>query len=206
MTVKAAVASALGVGRPRFTVCPSANGASCSVGSLAVGQADELQVSVKVGQQAGDGEHVQLTARATGSKEHAYSDYATDLVTANPGSATGTSAGSPGGVTLPPVTLPPLSGTGGVSPGDPSGLFPTIAPAPTGSTGTSPIGLPVVKPHKKGVRVAEVAATVPLDSRLIGGQLAGLAVLIGAVVLAITRLSLRSAKPAETKGDAKPAA
>jgi hypothetical protein len=36
---------------------------------------------------------------------------------------------------------------------------------------------------------------VPVDARLIGGQLAGLAVLAGAVTIAIARLSFRSAKP-----------
>jgi len=43
--------------------------------------------------------------------------------------------------------------------------------------------------------VVDAAATVPLDSRLIGGQLAGLAVLAGAVMIAIARLSLRAPKP-----------
>ena len=89
-------------------------------------------------------------------------------------------------------------------PSDPSGLFPTVGPAPSPST-SAPLGLPPVKPHKT-IRVADAAATVPLDSRLIGGQLAGLAVLIGAVVLAIARLSLRTPKPAEDKGAGKPPA
>jgi len=38
---------------------------------------------------------------------------------------------------------------------------------------------------------------VPLDARLIGGQLAGLAVLAAAVTIAIARLSLRAPKPQE---------
>jgi hypothetical protein len=44
------------------------------------------------------------------------------------------------------------------------------------------------------VHAADAAATVPLDARLIGGQLAGLAVLAGAVTMAIARLSLRTPK------------
>jgi hypothetical protein len=36
---------------------------------------------------------------------------------------------------------------------------------------------------------------VPVDARLIGGQLAGLAVLAAAVTIAIARLSLRTSKP-----------
>ena len=83
---------------------------------------------------------------------------------------------------------------------------PTVGPTTTPST--EPIGLPPAKKPHKTIRVADAAATVPLDSRLIGGQLAGLAVLVGAVVLAIARLSLRAPKPAsaEDKADSKPPA
>ena len=167
-----------------------------------MGQADELQVSVRVGKQATAGEKVQLTAKASATKSLSYTDSAADTVsaTAAPSPTTTTPAG---GVTLPPVTLPPLTGTG-VSPSDPSGLFPTVGPSPSPST-SSPLGLPPVKPHKT-VRIADAAATVPLDSHLIGGQLVGLAVLIGAVVLAIARLSLRTPKPAEDKNAGKPPA
>jgi hypothetical protein len=35
---------------------------------------------------------------------------------------------------------------------------------------------------------------VPLDARLLGGQIAGLAVLAGAIAIAIARLSLRRQK------------
>jgi hypothetical protein len=200
VTVRVAVKSAAGVHKPAFTVCPVANGTACSVGSLAVGQADELQVSVRVGKQAAAGEQVELSARASAAKAQSYTDSATDVVAAK-ATASPTTTTPAGGVTLPPVTLPPLSGTG-VSAGDPSGLFPTVGPAPSPST-SAPLGLPPVKPHKT-IRIADAAATVPLDSRLIGGQLAGLAVLIGAVVLAIARLSLRTPKPAEDKGASKP--
>ncbi len=159
-------------------------------------------MSVRVGKQAAPGEQVQLTARASATKAQSYTDSATDVVVTKP-AASPTTTTPAGGVTLPPVTLPPLSGTGtGVSASDPSGLFPTVGPAPSPST-SAPLGLPPVKPHKT-IRVADAAATVPLDSRLIGGQLAGLAVLIGAVVLAIARLSLRTPKPAEDKGASKP--
>jgi hypothetical protein len=202
VTVRVAVKSAAGVHTPAFTVCPVAKGTACSVGSIAVGQADELQVSVRVGKQAAMGEQVQLTARASATKALSYTDSAADVVAARP-AASPTTTTPAGGVTLPPVTLPPLSGTG-VSASDPSGLFPTVGPAPSPST-SAPLGLPPVKPHKT-IRVADAAATVPLDSRLIGGQLAGLAVLIGAVVLAIARLSLRTPKPAEDKSAAKPPA
>jgi hypothetical protein len=46
-----------------------------------------------------------------------------------------------------------------------------------------------------------VSATLPLNTRLIGGQLAGLAVLATAIAIAIARLSLRAPRPREG-GDA----
>jgi hypothetical protein len=53
------------------------------------------------------------------------------------------------------------------------------------------------------VRAVTASATVPLDSRLIGGQLAGLAVLAGAIVIAIARLSLRTPRPQDGPGKSK---
>jgi hypothetical protein len=77
-----------------------------------------------------------------------------------------------------------------------------VAPSTSSPAGGS-IGLPTVKP-RKNLHVADVAATVPLDPRLIGGQLAGLAVLAGAVVMAIARLSLRTPKQADDKASQGP--
>lgn len=200
VTVKVSVAAATGVHAPAFTVCPAPSRATCKMGNVPTGQADELQVAVRVGKQAVLGEQVQLTAKVSATKAKGFTGSATDVVAAATTSATAPGTSPLTGGALPPVTLPPIPGDG-VSPGDPSGLFPTVGPAPSAST--TPLGLPSVKPHKT-VRVTDAAATVPLDSRLIGGQLAGLAVLAGAVVLAIARLSLRSPKPAEDKGGDRP--
>lgn len=201
VTVTLHVAPATGVQSPTFAVCPEIGSASCKMGNVATGLADELQVAVKVGNKATVGEHVLLTAKATATNSKPMSGSAADVVVAVLSTSPGT--GVPGAGQLPPVSLPPIPGLGS-SASNPSGLFPTIGPS--GSPSTSPLGLPPVKPHK-AVRVTEAAATVPLDSHLIGGQLAGLAVLAGAVVIAITRLSLRTPKTAEEKaGDAKPPA
>src|ERR1019366_7023288 len=51
------------------------------------------------------------------------------------------------------------------------------------------------------VRADTTAATLPLDPRLVGGQLVGLAVLAGAIAMAIARLSLRTQRPQD--GDQK---
>jgi hypothetical protein len=117
--------------------------------------------------------------------------------------APGTGVSSIPGLVLPggqlsPGELPFIDGTG-TTPSDVSGLFPTVQTTPP--PGSSGLGSPVkprAVPH-----VADVSATVPMDARLIGGQIAGLAVLAGAVAIAIARLSLRTAKP-QTAGGAIP--
>jgi hypothetical protein len=47
--------------------------------------------------------------------------------------------------------------------------------------------------------MTDVSASFPLDDRLIGGQLAGLAVLAAAVTIAVARLSLRRPSPQHSK-------
>lgn len=188
VSVKTTVAAAAGIHPPSYVVCPKVKGDVCKLGSLAVGQTEELQVAVKVGTRAALGGLVQVTSKATGRGAGTFTGAASDKVVAAP--KTSTTPGST--VTLPaPGKLPAISGTG-VSPTDPSGLFPTVTATPEPSS--SSLGLPAVTPHK-APRATEDAATVPLDAKLIGGQLAGLAVLAGAVTIAIARLSLRTRQP-----------
>jgi hypothetical protein len=192
VSVTVQVALAEYIGAPRFTVCPVTDGKTCKLGNLPTGQADELQARIRVGAKAALGEQVQLTAKVTAKGAKSFAGSATDVVTAPAAQPSQT----PPTVTLPPTLLPPIAGTG-VTPSNPSGLFPTVGPA-TPTPSASPLGLPQVKP-RHSFHVADAAATVPLDPRLIGGQLAGLAVLAGAVALAIARLSLRTPKPPEDK-------
>jgi len=192
------VASAQYVSSPAFSVCPAASGATCKLGDVPVGQADELEAKVPVGDKAAVGEQVKLTAKATATGATSFEASATDQVAAG---STASPTPSVPGETLPPVSLEPEPGYGiagsGVSAGNPSDLFPTVGPSSTGSAG------PTVKP-RRDIRVADASATVPLDTRLIGGQLAGLAVLAGAVAIAIARLSLRSPKTTDDKGSQPP--
>jgi hypothetical protein len=196
VAVRVRVASATGVGSPSFTVCPNASGARCSIGSVPLQQVDELEATVKVGSSASIGEQVELTASATGTSADSFNSTATDVVIASSTASTSPTTSPSGDTTLPPVSLPPLSGSGTSSSTDPTGLFPTVAPTTTPPTQVST----PAKPHKT-IRITDAAATVPLDSRLIGGQLAGLAVLAGAVAIAIVRLSLRTPKPSEGSGE-----
>jgi hypothetical protein len=86
-------------------------------------------------------------------------------------------------VVPPLVGLPPVPGTS-VSPVNPSQLFPIVNP----SHGSGSLGLPNARSQ---LHAADVSSTVPIDTRLIGAQLVGLAVLAGAVTIAIMRMSLR---------------
>jgi hypothetical protein len=193
VSVRAQVAQALYIGTPHFSICPVIKGRICEIGNLPTGQADELEVAVKVGRKAVLGEQVQVSAKASAKGSKAFTGSATDVVVTVPSSPS-----TNPGVNLSPASLPAIAGTG-VSPSNPSGLFPTVAPAPSASASNS-IGLPRVGPiPHHAVHLADASATVPLDSRLIGGQLAGLAVLAGAVALAIARLSLRTPKASEDK-------
>jgi hypothetical protein len=190
VSVTAKVTTAQRVGAPSFTVCPVTDGATCKLGNLPVGQAAELQTTVSVGARATLGEQVQISATATAAGSKSFTDSATDIVVARPAGTT--AVPTPPVTTLPPTDLPTISGSG-IAPSNPSSLFPTVG-AGSPSPGASSLGLPPVKP-KATVHVADASATVPLDTRLIGGQLAGLAVLAGAVAIAIARLSLRAPKP-----------
>jgi hypothetical protein len=197
VTVTAKVATAKNIGAPKFTVCPQASGATCTLGSLPANQADELQAVSAVEPHATSTEHVTLTATATG--KNASSGSATGSLAVTAGTPTGTTSppGTGGlGGSIPPVSLQPLPGLpeppGTV--GNPAGLFPTVAPIPGASSPT--IGFPPARKQAGRTSSAETASSiVPLDPRLIGGQLAGLAVLAGAIAIAIARISLRRPRP-----------
>jgi hypothetical protein len=207
VTVDVHIAHASHVDAPQFSVCPSSGTASCGIGTLPAGQADELQATAAVQKSAANGERVKLTATASAKGASSFGASAAVQVTAATPPRTTTSP--PATVTLPPVTLPPVTlppvsvppvAANGSSLGNPAGLFPTVSPAPSPSpSGT--IGFPPAR--KRATRVANVSAIVPLDPRLIGGQLAGLAVLAGAIAIAIARLSLRKPKPQDGPGSGK---
>jgi hypothetical protein len=194
VTASAKVTAAI---TPKFSVCPSASGATCAVGTLDASQADELLAEVTVPKTAKTGQHATLTvaAKATGASA-ATPASVTALIsaaaTATPG-ATSPSTGSAGvGATLPagllPLTPSGLASTSAALPflpgptTDPGGLFPTVAPA-SPSAGT--------QPNSRGAPVTEASDSLPLSTRLLGGQVLGLAVLAAALVIAIARLSLR---------------
>jgi hypothetical protein len=181
--VKVSAATAQNVGAPDWAVCPSISGATCKLGNLPVGQADELEATEQIQPQAAAGELVTLTAAVSATGAYSYASTAADAVVPNTGATPA--------ATLPiPATLPTIPGTG-ISPSNPAGLFPTVGASPT--TGTGSLGLPPAQ-GRAALHATNDAAAVPLDAKLLGGQLAGLAVLAGAITIAIARLSLRKPK------------
>jgi hypothetical protein len=60
-----------------------------------------------------------------------------------------------------------------------------VSPSPSAS-GTAAAGS-----HGRSTKTIDLSAGLPLDVRLIGGQVIGLAVLAAAVTIAVARLSLR---------------
>ena len=193
---------------PKFTVCPTASGRTCKVGGIAKGTSDELQATIAVPSGTA-GKQATLTATAKSSNASAPPAAAGAIkITAKPSAKhspspsptpTPTSTGTGLGATLPAGILPtvPSAEIAGAtlgelpnpttSAGSPGGLFPTVSPQPS----ASPSPNPAVLPNARGVRVTDAAATFPFSTRLVGGELVGLAVLAAALAIAIVRFSLR---------------
>jgi hypothetical protein len=191
--VTAVVGHVAHVSAPRFTVCPAGSGSVCAIGDLPTGQADELQAAVKVASAASPGAKLTLTATASGTQATSFHAAATMVIAAAPSSSAQPSPAptSPVEPALPVVpgnvgTLPGI----GTSPQNPASLFPTVSPAASATPNSSAAGQAGRRQHH--INALAASATLPLDPRLIGGQLAGLAVLAGAIAIAIARLSLRS--------------
>jgi hypothetical protein len=204
VTVTTKVLNTTNLGSPAFIVCPSSTGTTCLVGNLPVDQADELEAMVEVPAAATVGQRWQLLATASASFGASPANgTATDVITATAPTPTPTPISTPTSPapTLPVSgTLPPLAGTS-VSPTNPSGLFPTVGLSPT--TGTGSLNLPP-SDSRSALHATTAADTVPLDSRLLGGQIAGLAVLAGAIAIAIARLSLRRQRADDPNGPKAP--
>jgi hypothetical protein len=203
--VVATIGTVAHVAVPRYSVCAQDSGDVCTIGTLPTGQSDELVAGVKVGAAAAAGKKITLTATAKGTKATSFRATATIDIKAAPKPKPTSS--DPVGSTLPTESLPPLpfdTVSGGAtltSPTDPSGLFPTVSPSPTSSAISS--ASETKKDPKKQSDAKTVSAILPLNSRLIGGQLAGLVVLATAIAIAIARLSLRTPRPNDGGGTPK---
>jgi hypothetical protein len=176
---------------PTFSVCVPSGRSDCKVGGLNAGQHVEMQAKLKAPGQSHH--HVTLTATATSAeasnsasasatvdiKRKSSSDGSTSS-TQNAGD--GTTIGTIPATYLPTGTVPGL----GIQPtGDLGSAFPQVSPSPSPASGTGAAS------HGPSTKAIDLSAGLPLDVRLIGGQVIGLAVLAAAVTIAVARLSLR---------------
>ena len=206
---------------PKFTVCPTVSGRTCKVGGITKGSSDELQATIAVPRGTA-GKQATLTATANASNAAAPPAAGGAIkITAKPSAShspspsptptpTSSSTGTGLGATLPAGILPtvpsaevPGASLGelpqpSTSAGSPGAVFPTVSPQPS----ASPSPYSAVLPNARAVRVTDAAATFPFSTRLVGGELVGLAVLAAALAIAIVRFSLRRPRPQHGKNAA----
>lgn len=194
------------IDKPQYTLCPAVHRTTCSIGSLPAYQALEVLVTDHIRKKATSGEAVGLTvvvqgvARSPSGGPLSPAEAAVSTVLSQSGSSpTVPTTGSFPSVPSGPAGLP---GTTVTPPGDITSLFPVVTPSPTPSAAR--------KEEPKVTKATSTASSLPLDPRLIGGQLAGLAVLAAAITMVIARLSLRTPQlasapePAQTAAAAPP--
>jgi hypothetical protein len=137
--------------------------------------------------------HVTLTATAT-SAEASNSASASATVDIKRKSSSGSSSSSTQNAgdgttigTIPSTNLPTGTVPGlGIQPtGNLGSAFPQVSPSPSPAPATGAAS------HRPSTKTIDLSAGLPLDVRLIGGQVIGLAVLAAAVTIAVARLSLR---------------
>lgn len=172
---------------PAFSVCAATGTSKCTT-SLSAGAQPELQAKVAAPNRPTT--HFILTATATSSQasNSATASATVDIKPKNPSPTSSPTPNAGDGGALPPVgTLPggtTVPGLGVQPSGDLGSAFPQVSPSPTGSAAADP-------KNAHGTQTVDLSAGLPLDVRLIGGQVIGLAVLAAAVTIAVARLSLR---------------
>ena len=187
--------------KPTFTGgCAKGNGAgTCTVSSISDKQPANLQAQVPVASGATSVTSVKLTATAsivTSAKWEPPSAAETVAITAAASASPATSSADspPPETTLPLGPIPNLNGgsLNGVSStligaGNVSGLFPAIVPSatPNSSPGIQPQGA------KRNAEPVSDSSALGLGKPGLTGQVAGLIALALAIMLTVTRLSLR---------------
>ena len=181
--VVTAASSAGSMKSPRFSLCPSARRNRCTIATLPANQAFELRVTDQVLKTATPGSPMTLTTSVQAGTLSPAEATVTTVVTRHHHSPTGGSLPP-----LPPTTLQPFP-SATITPPSLGGLFPTVTPSPSARAGQKGQG-------RTATRIQQTSSALPLDPRLIGGQLAGLAVLAAAITMVVARLSLRTPQPA----------
>jgi hypothetical protein len=227
VTITISVNNTTAAATPTFGTCFDASGNVCTITTLAAGAPQEIVAGAAIKSTATAGTVITLTATvAAPGATSSVTASANVTVAAKPstgttgtGTGTGTTTGTGTGSSttgtsanessplgtipdlpsfdLPGLSIPGLPNGAFTTPSNPSGLFPTVSPN-SGSQG----GNRSKAKHKATLD----SATLPLGARLIDGQLAGLAVLLVAVAIAVVRLSLRKRPHESGPADSAPAA
>jgi hypothetical protein len=183
--------------KPAFTSgCAKGDGtAACTVGSVSDKSAVSLHAQIPVGS---DATSVRLTATASVVTQATWTPPAagvTVAVTAAPASAASSAASSSPpaapGTTLPLGPIPDLNNVSSsiIDAGNAAGLFPEISPSATPSP-TPEAHAPSSQPNAQPI-ADPVSSTLAFGRPGLSGQVAGLIALAVAILLTVTRLSLR---------------
>ena len=175
---------------PTFTVCAPSGRSDCKVGGLNAGQHVQLQAKLKAPGRSH--RHVTLTVTATSAdaSNSASASATVDIKRKSDNDSSSQTQNAGDGLTIPPNDLPTgtisgLAGLGVQSTGNLGSAFPQVSPSPSASGTTATPG------HGHSTKMIDLSAGLPLDVRLIGGQVIGLAALAAAITIAVARLSLR---------------
>ncbi len=181
--------------KPEFTSGCSKNGtASCTLASVTDKQATDLKAQIAVASNASSVSSVKLTATASVTTTAKWTAPAADETTTVTAAAAAAAAGAKPDIVMPigPIpnlNVPDLNAEASllIGAGNAAGLFPDITPSDTPSAsaaGASPSASRDTGP------VAE-ASPVALGSPVAAAQVAGLIALGLAIMLTVTRLSVR---------------
>jgi hypothetical protein len=172
---------------PTFSVCATSGTSKCSV-SISTGQA-ELQASLAAPDRPTKRFIVTATATSSQASNSATASATVDIKPKNPAPSSSPTPNLGDGGTLPPAGALPsgttIPGVGVQPTGDLGSAFPQVSPSASAAASAS------AAQHGHQTQTVDLSAGLPLDVRLIGGQVIGLAVLAAAVTIAVARLSLR---------------
>jgi hypothetical protein len=201
--------------KPTFSSgCGSGNGtAVCGVKSVTTAQPTSLKAQIAVASTATSVTSVKLTATASVVTTATWTPPAAAMTTAVTAAAPAKSAkakakakakaspATPNLAVLPLGPIPALNGEASllIGAGNAAGLFPTISPSPRASPGptATATATATAQPTKRKAAPFSEASPVSLGTPVFTAQVAGLIALGLAIMLTVTRLSLRrrSGKP-----------
>jgi hypothetical protein len=197
--------------KPTFTSgCSNGDGtATCAISAVAAAQPASLHAQIAVAANATSVSSVKLTATASVVTTQKWTPPAaadTTAVTA-PASAPAKSAkakakASPTATHIAVLPLGPIPALNGqasllIGAGNAAALFPTISPSPGASPG--PASAAAQQPSQQTTEPAADASPVSLGTPVATAQVAGLIALGLAIMLTVTRLSVRRRRPGKPR-------